>query len=305
MVRTMEDGLRAGGAMEAGDPMGEKRDCNFLGNKPSFPSILHEESSNKKVNLCTLVTDSTYVADVLIPLSSVLEVHASLGRVLEHGPWLICNVPFILRKWTPSSMLTKEELTFVYYHHMYANLGRMDYVRPLVGTRADRALKDTVVISVPDPIGNGVMMHTIKQGGTSNDGFQSFKMKDFRGPLGSKKGTVGNHNLPKQQMPKYACQKKTTSTPVSNSFSALEEDSEKLMDDLVDDTLKKIEAPPKKKTPKKTSIWSRRKADSPKRNVVFSPETKVHYFDKDDLDFDNTGQVVEKVEQRNAYSEIG
>ncbi|GJV20154.1 hypothetical protein Tco_1369174 [Tanacetum coccineum] len=52
-----------------------------------------------------------------------------------------------------------------------------------------------------------------KPEGTSNDGFQTVQRKDFRGPLGSKKGTV---------------------------------DNEKPMDDLVDDTRKKMEAPPKK-----------------------------------------------------------
>ncbi|GKC62745.1 hypothetical protein Tco_1095343, partial [Tanacetum coccineum] len=45
----------------------------------------------------------------------------------------------------------------------------------------------------------------------------------------------------------------------------------------------KVEAPPKK-TPRKTGIRSGRKAESLKRNVVFSPETKVHYFDRDDIE---------------------
>ncbi|GJV14504.1 hypothetical protein Tco_1359827 [Tanacetum coccineum] len=62
---------------------------------------------------------------------------------------------------------------------------------------------------------------------------------------------------------------------------------------------------PLKKTPRKTGIWSIRKTDSRKRNVVFSPETKVHYFDKDDMDFDDMGQTVEEVEHRNTYSENG
>nr|GEV38763.1 reverse transcriptase domain, reverse transcriptase zinc-binding domain protein [Tanacetum cinerariifolium] len=56
-------------------------------------------------------------------------------------------------------------------------------------------------------------------------------------------------------------------------------DNEKHGDDLVDDTQKKMEAP--QKTPRKTSIWSGKKADSPKRSVVFSPKTKVYYLDSD------------------------
>ncbi|GKC68048.1 hypothetical protein Tco_1100646, partial [Tanacetum coccineum] len=106
--------------------------------------------------------------------------------------------------------------------------------------------------------------------------------------LVSKQGTGGDHSLPKQQVPKSAYNKKTTSTPLSNAFSVVDEDNEKHMDDLVDDTRKKVGA-----SPKKTSIWSSRKADSPKSNVVFSPETKVHCFDRDDMEFDDMEQVVE------------
>ncbi|GKD13039.1 hypothetical protein Tco_1197446, partial [Tanacetum coccineum] len=96
----------------------------------------------------------------------------------------------------------------------------------------------------------------------------------------------------------------TTSTPVSNVFSALEEDNRKPMDASVDDTWKKAEAPPKK-TPIKTGIWTGRKADCPIRNVVFSRETKVHYFDKDDMKFDDMGHAVKKVEHENASSGNG
>ncbi|GJR59805.1 hypothetical protein Tco_1501967 [Tanacetum coccineum] len=69
------------------------------------------------------------------------------------------------------------------------------------------------------------------------------------------------------------------------------EDNGKPIDGLVDDARKKVEVPPKR-TPRITGIWSGRKADSPKRNVVFSPETKVHYFDR---------KYIEEVEHENAY----
>ncbi|GKE13260.1 hypothetical protein Tco_1416811, partial [Tanacetum coccineum] len=39
---------------------------------------------------------------------------------------------------------------------------RMDYARALADIQADRALKDPMVISVPNSDGNGVTMHTIK-----------------------------------------------------------------------------------------------------------------------------------------------
>nr|GEV38255.1 hypothetical protein [Tanacetum cinerariifolium] len=105
-------------------------------------------------------------------------------------------------------------------------------------------------------------------------------------------------------MSKSAYQKKTTSTSLSNVFSALEEDNGKPMDALVDDTWKKVDALPKK-TPKKTRIWMGREADSPKRNLVFSLETKVHYFDWDDMEFDDVRHAFEEVDHENVYSKNG
>ncbi|GKC49810.1 hypothetical protein Tco_1072555 [Tanacetum coccineum] len=70
------------------------------------------------------------------------------------------------------------------------------------------------------------------------------------------------------------------------------------MDDMVDDARKKVEAHSKKveaspkKTPRKTGIWSGRKAT----NIAFSPETNVHYFDRDDI---------EEMRHENAYSKKG
>ncbi|GJT63802.1 hypothetical protein Tco_1015282 [Tanacetum coccineum] len=93
-------------------------------------------------------------------------------------------------------------------------------------------------------------------------------------PLVSENGTKCNHGLPKQQMPKSAYQNKTISTLVSNAFSALKEDNGKPMVDLVGDTRNKVGDPQRK-----TGIWSGRKADSPKRHVAFSVETKLRYFD--------------------------
>ncbi|GKD28600.1 hypothetical protein Tco_1239378 [Tanacetum coccineum] len=55
------------------------------------------------------------------------------------------------------------------------------------------------------------------------------------------------------------------------------EDNGKPMDCLVNDARKKVEDPPKK-THRKTGIWLGRKVDSPKRNVIFSPEPKIHYL---------------------------
>ncbi|GJR43859.1 phosphonates import ATP-binding protein like protein [Tanacetum coccineum] len=96
-----------------------------------------------------------------------------------------------------------------------------------------------------------------KQKDVRDDGFQSVKRKTSKcGNWESQGKSQGNefiHSLLKQQMPKSAYQKKTTSTPVFNVFSALVEDNENHMDDLVDDTRKKVEAP-LKNTPRKTGF---------------------------------------------------
>ncbi|GJY23701.1 hypothetical protein Tco_0397359 [Tanacetum coccineum] len=76
--------------------------------------------------------------------------------------------------------------------------------------------------------------------------FPTVEREAFRGPLVSKHGARGNHSLLKKQVPKSAYQKKTTSTPMSNVFSAREEDNEKPMDELVDDKRKKVKGPPRK-----------------------------------------------------------
>nr|GEV28376.1 putative reverse transcriptase domain-containing protein [Tanacetum cinerariifolium] len=80
----------------------------------------------------------------------------------------------------------------------------------------------------------------------------------------------------------------------------VKEDNDNSIDEMVDDTRKKLVAPPKK-----TGIRSGRKVDSHKRNVVFSPETKVRYFDKNDIEFDDMGLVVEEVAHGNASSKNG
>ncbi|GKC12677.1 hypothetical protein Tco_1009459 [Tanacetum coccineum] len=95
--------------------------------------------------------------------------------------------------------------------------------------------------------------------------------KHLRYPIKSNVNSEASTSQPKEN-------KEAALQANSNAFSGLEEDNGK----LVDDTRKKVEAPPKK-TPRKTGIWSGRKAGSPKRNVVFSP-TKVRYFDRDDMD---------------------
>ncbi|GJS62877.1 hypothetical protein Tco_0677441 [Tanacetum coccineum] len=104
------------------------------------------------------------------------------------------------------------------------------------------------------------------------------------------------------------------SLPVSNAFGALgdmegtdkvvilsvievktKEDKEKSKDDLVKDTRKN--ADPIKR---KSCFSPGRKKDTPKRNIVFSPSSIVHYFEIEDMKY-----VVEDMEQIHVTSLSG
>nr|GEZ50550.1 hypothetical protein [Tanacetum cinerariifolium] len=106
----------------------------------------------------------------------------------------------------------------------------------------------------------------------------------------------------------------TTTTSMSNSFDVLNELSEEgdfvattsnLFGDCVDDydddevhlpgdTRKKEEV-----KPTKSCIWSGRKYKSSKRNLVFSPVTQIHYFDKEYTKAVDSARVVKEVEHGN------
>ncbi|GJS79186.1 hypothetical protein Tco_0729067 [Tanacetum coccineum] len=88
---------------------------------------------------------------------------------------------------------------------------------------------------------------------------------------------------------------KSTNTPVSKSLYVLKEDNGNSIDDLVDDTRKKVEVPPKK-----TDIRSSRKAE---RSIAFSQEMKFHYFERDVLEF--ADRVVEEAEHENVHNKHG
>ncbi|GJV18512.1 hypothetical protein Tco_1367532 [Tanacetum coccineum] len=101
---------------------------------------------------------------------------------------------------------------------------------------------------------------------------------------------VSTDMLPDRIGKKLADEQELNLFSLKNSFDALS--TEDNVFESNNDKGTKVEAPPKK-TPMKTSIWLGRKVDSPKRNVAFSPETKVHYFDREDI---------KEVEHENAYS---
>nr|GEU68212.1 hypothetical protein [Tanacetum cinerariifolium] len=168
-----------------------------------------------KVNFHSLEAEVGDVdADLIIPMTS------GLDDLLENKPYMIQNVLIILKKWSPDANLSKEDLTKVPMWVKLYNVPMVTFTskglshgssaRALIELDDTYGLKDRLVVAIRKSEGSDYRMETIRQ------------------------------------MPKLAYQNKTTNTSVSNAFSALEEDNGKSMDVSVDDTWKKMEAPPKK-----------------------------------------------------------
>ncbi|GJR57853.1 hypothetical protein Tco_1500015 [Tanacetum coccineum] len=150
---------------------------------------------------------------------------------------------------------------------------------------AKNALLDSLIVAIPFPNG---MVHTIEKIDVE------YEWQPPR--CGSCKIFDHNHECCPKAVRAPESTKAYDDGMVTNELasSILDSDNEEVeevfvekdlyiepMDEVVDDARKKVEAPPTK-TPKKTGICSGRK--SPKRNVAFSPEMKVHYFDREDIE---------------------
>ncbi|GKC86192.1 amino acid permease 6-like protein, partial [Tanacetum coccineum] len=181
-VRIVDEGLRASGVKVAGVSYDFVADNS---NQPEGGSnILHEESSQRKVfslEKMSLLIVKRYILNAwkkygvkrftknkngffFIRFSCA----TGLEGVWEHGSLLIRNAPFILRMFTSKrakyyrhSSWHPRYARFGYNNHMYAILGRMDYARALVDIRVGRALRDTMMISVPFPGWNDDRDHLV------------------------------------------------------------------------------------------------------------------------------------------------
>ncbi|GJW77357.1 hypothetical protein Tco_0139039 [Tanacetum coccineum] len=277
-----------------------------------FSSILKDTTFKKMVKYIKLNYDENVGgADVAIRLAVVDEVK-------------LHNVPIVAYSKISQSLITtklgRSIMLNAYMRTMcLKSWGRNTYARALIEVSSKKAIVDLLVVAIPFQNGSGHSMDAfdIKYEWQSPrcETCKIFDHKDEQCPKHAKdvnptqattqpnnKGKdVSLHNSFDELMEEgkifevnnitwkanNEVMDDSDSGEVKNIFV---EDNGKPMDSLVDDARKKVSAPPKK-TPMKTCIWSGRKADSPKRNVVFSPKTKVHYFDRDDI---------EEVEHENA-----
>nr|GEX70891.1 hypothetical protein [Tanacetum cinerariifolium] len=130
--------------------------CN-VPNSISFATKVKRNTSQKIVNFRPLFTPAGDGVDVLFPKESntwrkfgpvksmmikdmyLFKFGSKEGReaMLESGPWLTLNVPFILKQWTPD--------------------GRASYARAMIELKAEVDLRDTIVVVVPNSVVRGLL----------------------------------------------------------------------------------------------------------------------------------------------------
>nr|GEV53764.1 hypothetical protein [Tanacetum cinerariifolium]GEY72334.1 hypothetical protein [Tanacetum cinerariifolium] len=89
-----------------------------------------------------------------------------MEAMLESGPWLIQNVPLILKQWTPDANIMKEDVcnipVWVKFHDVLITAFTEDgasYARAMIELKADVDLRDTIV--APKFSGDGFTTSTI------------------------------------------------------------------------------------------------------------------------------------------------
>ncbi|GKD99875.1 zinc knuckle CX2CX4HX4C containing protein, partial [Tanacetum coccineum] len=221
------------------------------------PSSVYEEGATTKEqpkvnsNFHPLVADPVFDGvNISIPHSVVEK--AGLEDVLESGPWMIRNTLIILKKWSMSTSLLKEELTripiWVKLHDVPLQVfeeddinliapfigkpimldsytssmcndswGSSSFTRCLIKVNSEADLVDVVTIVTPPIVSNSnVVTPTIEK---ANDGFQTVGKKK----KGKSTSTSSNSD----------------NITSSNSFSALnakEEEEEEVAENMYDET---------------------------------------------------------------------
>nr|GEV92067.1 hypothetical protein [Tanacetum cinerariifolium] len=179
-----------------------------------------------------------------------------MEQVLENSPWLIHLVPIILNIWMPNPRLKKDGVKTapVWVEH--------EWQPPRCGLCKNFDHNDECWTKA---------VRATESTKASGDGHANGN------------GEASTSRLDTNKVTTDLLPDRTVTNELASSI--FDSDSEEVEEVFVE---KKVEAPPRK-----TSIWSGRKADTPKTNVAFSSETKVHYFDREDI---------EEVEHENAYS---
>ncbi|GJT13046.1 putative RNA-directed DNA polymerase [Tanacetum coccineum] len=161
-----------------------------------------------------------------------------MEAMLKSGPWLIRNVPLILKQWTPDANIMKEDVPNIHIWIKFHDVPitafiedglsgiatKLCYARAMIELRADVDLRDTIVVDIPKFSGEGFTTRTIHV----EYEWAPPKYAASRGPqvglkpksnfvyrsVPTKKAAKANGN------PKVQTANKAT-TPILNSFDAL------------------------------------------------------------------------------------
>ncbi|GJY30289.1 hypothetical protein Tco_0413784 [Tanacetum coccineum] len=291
-----------------------------------FASIFMDNTPKKTVQLSELSNEeSVEGADVAIPLAAVNEGGLKKDEITAAPVWVkLHNVPIVACSEVGLSLITTKVssknalvdsliLAILFQNGSGHSMETIDIEYEWQPPRCDTC---KIFDHIDDQCPKKVKVDVPNQ--ESDDGFLEVTRKYGKGKQNGKPQHINGVWLTKPQpnyfyravsKPVIVNDEASTSQPKGNKEASSQpkfnvNDNGNPMDDLVDETRNKVEVPPKKTT-RKTGVWLCRKADSPKRNVVFSSETKVHYFDRDDMEFDDMGQATEGWEHENAFSDNG
>nr|GEW34687.1 zinc knuckle CX2CX4HX4C [Tanacetum cinerariifolium] len=179
-----------------------------------------------------------------------------LEDVLENGPWMICNSPIILKKWSMNTRLCKEELTsipvWVKIHDVLIHVFSKDGL----------SIVASQIASPPTAVTSTVVTPTVEK---TNDEFQMVGKKkkkkgkskstnggQFAGPSikktfryepkatisAPKKGAItkGNTSNPSSMLKTTDTSSKKGNITTSNSYSALDDKSEEDVENVYDES---------------------------------------------------------------------
>nr|GFC89716.1 hypothetical protein [Tanacetum cinerariifolium] len=87
-----------------------------------------------------------------------------MDAMIENDSWLIHNVPLVLKKWTPDANIVKEDVCNISILVKFYDISitMSSYARAMVKLRADVELKDTLAVVVPNFVGEGYTLSTIR-----------------------------------------------------------------------------------------------------------------------------------------------
>ncbi|GJW86650.1 zinc knuckle CX2CX4HX4C containing protein [Tanacetum coccineum] len=138
----------------------KKTDASVSG----LQSILHKDINVSKFLVCHSKPWWT------LTISLGILKRVGLQAVLESGPWMIRNTPIILKKWSMSTSLLKEELTripiWVKLHgiplQVFEEDGRSSFARCLIKVNPEDDLMDVVTMGIHSLTGDDFTKETIR-----------------------------------------------------------------------------------------------------------------------------------------------